>query len=78
MLFLEQRVASEESSLKKDLVSELSLTEKFMHVSKSSFENLTYTDCDTSILKNWPNKKENLNISFQNLGMNYNQSTKGF
>ena len=41
LLFLEQRLASEESSLKKELRSELSLIEKLVHVSKSSFENLT-------------------------------------
>ena len=68
LLFLEQRVASEESSLKKEFRSELSLTEKLMHVSKSSFESLTYTDA-ISILKNSkPNKKKKFKYLISEFG----------
>ena len=68
MLFLEQRLASEESSLKKELRSELSLTEKLVHVSKSSFENLTYTEA-ISILKNSkPNKKKKFKYLISEFG----------
>ena len=68
MLFLEQRLASEESSLKKEFRSELSLIEKLMHVSKSSFESLTYTDA-ISILKNSkPNKKKKFKYLISEFG----------
>ena len=68
LLFLEQRLASEESSLKKEFRSELSLTEKLMHVSKSSFESLTYTDA-ISILKNSkPNKKKKFKYLISEFG----------
>ena len=68
LLFLEQRLASEESSLKKELRSELSLTEKLVRVSKSSFENLTYTEA-ISILKNSkPNKKKKFKYLISEFG----------
>ena len=68
MLFLEQRLASEESSLRKELRSELSLIEKLEHVSKSSFENLTYTEA-ISILKNSkPNKKKKFKYLISEFG----------
>ena len=68
LLFLEQRLASEESSLKKELRSELSLIEKLAHVSKSSFENLTYTEA-ISILKNSkPNKKKKFKYLISEFG----------
>ena len=68
MLFLEQRLASEESSLRKELRSELSLIEKLVHVSKSSFENLTYTEA-ISILKNSkPNKKKKFKYLISEFG----------
>ena len=68
LLFLEQRLASEESSLKKELRSELSLIEKLVHVSKSSFENLTYTEA-ISILKNSkPNKKKKFKYLISEFG----------
>ena len=68
LLFLEQRLASEESSLKKELRSELSLIEKLVHVSKSNFENLTYTEA-ISILKNSkPNKKKKFKYLISEFG----------
>ena len=65
---LKKNAALEESSLKKELRSELSLIEKLVHVSKSSFENLTYTEA-ISILKNSkPNKKKKFKYLISEFG----------
>ena len=68
LLFLEQRLASEESSLKKELRSELSLIEKLVHVSKSSFENLTYTEAIRILKNSKPNKKKKFKYLISEFG----------
>ncbi len=68
LAFLDKRLFEEESGLKKELRSEMSLLERLDFVVTSSFERITYSEAINILIKSKPNKKKKFQYLISGFG----------
>ena len=68
LMFLDKRLLEEESGLKKELRSEMSLLERLDFVATSSFERITYSEAIKILIKSKPNKKKKFQYLISGFG----------
>ncbi|MAM04812.1 MAG: asparagine--tRNA ligase [Flavobacteriales bacterium] len=68
LTFLDKRLLEEESGLKKELRSEMSLLERLDFVVTNSFERITYSEAINILIKSKPNKKKKFQYLISGFG----------